>query len=314
MRKPWQMLLLFVVLLLLPVSAALANSAPPSPWTYFDFIIEDTTEEMVYFDVLLPMDGTTEDYTECNLELLAAYGLSPDCDLASYREGDAAFLTAHWTRAESFSDIKPGKNCRIDYAQWERFDPDMDFYVMRVGLFDAEGNLILLSEPAQRYERKFMQGDSVLHLDAATGELLEGGEFKVEPIILPIWLYIAYWVLSIQLFFPLLLTLATEMAVSAFFKLRTRKVFVVNFLTNPPMCVFLFFFVNVGELPYWPTLIVVELLVLVVEFLLYRKQYLREEPAKKLLTFVCTANVASFVVGMLLWTMLGSPSIGMIAM
>lgn len=305
MRKTWQKPLLFVLLLVLPLSAAQANSAPRSDWTYFGFQIENMPSDAVYLDVLLPMDETVEDYTACNMALIESSGLSADCDLVTYAEGNAAFVTAHWTEAVSFETVKEGRTCHFDYAQWERFDPDTDFYAMRVGLFDAEGRLILLSAPAQRHKGVLgflTRGNAVLVLDAATGELREGGEFNLNIITVPAWTVILVGLIVVQAIVPLAVTLMSEIVLGLMFGFPALSVMAVNIITNPILCLLMFVLVSMCGLPYGWILFILELLVLLAEYLLYHRAALRTAEKKRLAIYVVCANVLSFVCGMLLWT------------
>lgn len=102
---------------------------------------------------------------------------------------------------------------------------------------------------------------------------------------------------------PFAATLLLEWIVALCFKIRPVKyVFAINALTNPVMNLLLLFgsgFLIDGSLTYWIVLTGMELLVVLFEYLFYRKKLPHLSMARRL-AFTVTANAVSLAVGLVL--------------
>lgn len=98
------------------------------------------------------------------------------------------------------------------------------------------------------------------------------------------------------------LTLLAEFLVGLCFRMKPfRYIIFANLITNIPMNIILLLVNGIsGGLGYWIALIVLELVVLLVEFLFYRKKYKERKTVGIILLYTLVANAASLAAGVVL--------------
>ncbi len=100
---------------------------------------------------------------------------------------------------------------------------------------------------------------------------------------------------GIILVFPLLFTLVVEWIISLFFKLKPGKYVVyINIITNLAMNVLILIMYSTLVIDYLKIIICLEAAVMAVEYLYYSKKY-KNISKKRLVAFVITANLASWL-------------------
>ncbi len=98
------------------------------------------------------------------------------------------------------------------------------------------------------------------------------------------------------------LTLLVEFLVGLCFKMKPfRYIIFANLITNIPMNIILLFINSLSDgIGYWIALIVLELVVLLVEFLFYRRKYKERKTVGIILLYTLVANIASLAAGVAL--------------
>ncbi|MDL2220291.1 hypothetical protein LJC55_01340 [Eubacteriales bacterium OttesenSCG-928-N14] len=278
-------ILLLLCVVLLP---ALASANSPGPMTYLRTNIVDPPENMAYLDVLVPLDEADENYVEFSDGWIEA-GLPLDSELAAYRDEEGyVSYSAHYKTAAPLELFEEGYSISLwdgwpDNYSEEYYDLLEEFPVVKFAAIDAAGSVIQISDQVD-ISNSFVDIYYHMNENRVVVRPYSGG-YGLEHILLILLL-------------PALLTIGVEMLVGMAFGMRPlRRIFFVNLVTNPIFNLFLLFMGMRSS-----ALFVGEMVVVLIEYMTYRSIY-REDgiPAPMLFTYTLCANVASAVIGMLVF-------------
>ncbi len=296
MKKRFWFVSLFLLLLFVPSSISANSPAPPS---HFTVEISNRPEEAVYADLLLPMDASHEWYADFNEKATEDYGLDRNCQLAAYEEDGFVSYTFHFACASSEMDLRsnaenysPGNIALFCYSYEDIFDVNQYGYVLkhfkqaRIALADEEGNIIQVSDSfAFARDSLIKERSGYISYDAETNIAKDGTRSKY---------LLDYFVIT---FFIILFSCGVEILIALLFHFRGKELLVIlltNFITQLILHgVFLLFYRN-----YLLTLLIIELLVLVWEFTVYKLVW-KERSTALLIGYTLVANFASFIAGVI---------------
>lgn len=296
MKKRFWFVSLFLLFLFVPSSISANSPAPPS---YFTVEISNRPEEAVYADLLLPMDASHEWYVEFNEKATEDYGLDRNCQLAAYAEDGFVSYTFHFACAMSDMDLRSEEEyfsenmAHFCYA-YDIMGGDVNqygyicehFQQARIALADEEGNIIQVSDSFNLARDSLIEERSGhIAYDAETNIAKDGTRSKY---------LLDYFVIT---FLIILFSCGVEILIALLFRFRGKELLVIlltNFITQLILHgVFLLFYRN-----YLLTLLIIELLVLVWEFAVYKLVW-KERSTALLIGYTLVANFASFIAGVI---------------
>ena len=116
------------------------------------------------------------------------------------------------------------------------------------------------------------------------------------------YVFLFIGIIVLELLAAFALTLLCEFLVGLCFRMKPfRYIIFANLITNVPMNIVLLLVRSMsGGLGYWIALVVLELVVLLIEFLFYRKKYRGRKKVRYILLFTVAANAVSLGAGLLL--------------
>ena len=318
--RPWKKPPLFVVLLLLFVCSLSfpARANAPAPSTFFAITLENAPDDAYAVDFLIPEEKIPpEEYTECNGETLKEAGLSPDCELAKMNHDGYVSLMAHVSRSlfdgELYAEPQYGGGKEGDLFTRPIFSC-YDLLVakdisdsVRLAVFDREGHILAVSEPFEVMRSTPYRDYSMVTYNVSDGKAMtvrlgndeeNGGRNGGDRIILAIITLVLLAVAAV-------ITMIVEFLLALAFGLKPAWwTLLVNFFSNAVFNLLLVIFCigKANPVPYEGFLLVGELLVVLLEFLVYRMIY-KNLSGKRLLCYSFAANLASFAAALVITVM-----------
>ncbi|MBR0173594.1 MAG: hypothetical protein IJQ21_12490 [Lachnospiraceae bacterium] len=297
-RRKWQIVLFLVLGLLLFPRIVFANS--PGPVDHFSIILENVPAEATGVDVLVPVSEIPADsYLEEKEDVLAEAGLMPDCGLASYDDGFVSCL-GHYRDVEyDLAFDQSGRSVSIGGYLGngrELFPVLREMPQLKLAVYDKNGDILAVSDAFTTVSsfRYVFKGD--LTYDAASGHV----DVRMdESIAYLIFMALVPFILVISA----LVTVLIELVVGVICSMRPLSVIVkVTALTNIGMN--LLFYLLMATMPDFVPfnwLVILELVVIVVEYLIYIRKY-RQHSKVHVLVYTVIANLASAMIGLLFYS------------
>ena len=302
-RRKWQIVLFLVLGLLLFPRTVFANS--PGPVDHFSIILENVPAEATGVDVLVPVSEIPADsYLEEKEDVLAEAGLMPDCGLASYDDGFVSCL-AHYRDVEY--DLTFGQSGRsVSIGGYlgngrELFPVLREMPQLKLAVYDKNGDILAVSDAFTTVSsfRYVFKGD--LTYDAASGHVdVRMHESFAYGMIMSLIPFLIPFILVISA----LGTVLIELVVGVICSMRPLSVIVkVTALTNIGMnLVFYLLMATMPDFVPFNWLVILELVVIVVEYLIYIRKY-RQHSKVHVLVYTVIANLASAMIGLLFFSL-----------
>ncbi|MFV0412284.1 MAG: hypothetical protein ACK5L3_03305 [Oscillospiraceae bacterium] len=281
-------LLAIVAVLIFSAVPVYANGPVPGPSLviYFD---EKLPTDIAYVDLLVPIEVSSNDYSEFNRANGSKFNISDTSQIAQYNENGFVSYTFHFKGASSGMVIQ-GPEYESSYSvRFETGLEDLESKIdyIEVAFLNSQGDILHITEPikiASTLKGYFTGG---IDINPNTFKVINNGYYK------NIWMFIVFPILMIpRMAFSVIL----EVIIAYIFKLKPlRKIAFLNIATQ----VILTFFMMATSLSYWQSLIVGELAVYLIEALVMLLAY-KTYRKRRIITFVLVANTVTLCLGILL--------------
>ena len=286
-------LLCVILVCSLPVSV-FAN-APDYP-DYFDVNITNLPEEAVYADLLIRIDENDPNYTP-----FQPSDLGEDeallADIIDYSEDGYSSFTLHYKNAVSNNKINKyyddeyyvtfcyGYGYGSVYSQYT--DILNNYRKVKIALLDEDFKIIAVSEEADL--------SNISLVNAFTGYMyydVSDNSLEAEMYEPPLFVLIGGFLSMVVMFF----SVGIEVLAALIFGFRKKQllpILIANVCTQTVMrllyCVI--------PLSYWLETLILEFLIYLVEFLIYKK-FIKEADTKKILIYTIVANTVTLLLGL----------------
>ena len=284
-----------------------ANSPPPMPRFVFELL--HTPEEAVYMDLLIRMDETDPRYSELEEDNLPN-SFSESAEIITYCKDGFISYTFHYRGA--ISQIRLNEKSEVvffidstrriysgDTIIAEDHKQDIENRgEIRLALLDAQGNIVKISRPLSiRPSGLFSYSLGTFHYDASADSLEVDSESNLGAIL--VFLIVGIGGITLTCFTEWLVALSFDGV-----RKYSRLTVIVNIVSQLIMRVGQMFLLKVMYvfdivLVYLGMILLLEIMVYLCEFLLYRR-LMKDVSWKRCLAYTVCANTASLISGLLL--------------
>lgn len=298
MKRLFSALLIVVLLVILLSVSVAANSPAPAP--YYVFSVKNLPAGTAYVDMLIPLPSSDEHYVPLVKENLPE-GFTEQSEIVTYSEGEYRSYTFHYNGAESAICLNGGETVRFftketvsyDYTLTEHLNDVEMRGKIRLAMLDEDGNILKVSGILSlKPKGLFKNSLNTFDYDAAA-DILDVDSHSYAPMMILLGIVIAAGIAA---------TCLIEWAVSkCFFRTRPygKLVVITNVITQVVMWLLILLLWNVLHWNVLYATILLEILVYVTEFLIYRRK-MRAADWKMCLLYTVLANTASVILGPLL--------------
>lgn len=286
--------LCIILVCCLPVSV-FANS-PDYP-DYFFVYISNVPEEAVYADLLIKIDENDPKYTP-----FQASGLGDDKvllgEIADYFEDGYSSFTLHYKNAASNNKIEKefySDNYWVSFcgdyeynsvsSQYE--DVLKNYHKVKIALLDENFKVIAVSEEADLSNISLVNSfTGYMYYDAFQNSL--EANMYVPPFFIVIGGFLSFVVMS--------LSVGIEVIVALVFGLRKKQLVTVCYINICTQAVMRFLYCVI-PLAYWLETLILEFLIYLVEFLIYKK-HIKGVSTVRVLIYTVIANTVTLLLGL----------------
>jgi len=300
MKKMQKMLVACVLILLLisllPVSVY-ANS--PAPADYLYVLVSDKPDDAVYAELLIKID--TDDINYVDFQPNAhADDVSSVRELIEYNVDGYRSFTFHYKDAKSnmemedyYDDLYIAKFCNIAehtgyLTQYE--DLRENYHDIKIALMDKDYKILTVSDAGQiPKEKPFFVFYGGVTYNVSDGSITADEVFNPYSI-----LYAVVVLLSVCV--PILLSAGIEVVAALLFKFKGKQLLTV-FLANLSTQIAMYLLYAALPFTYLIETIILEVLVYLTEFFVYKKCF-KQMSTGKILLYTVVANTVSLLLGL----------------
>lgn len=287
------------IILVCSLSVPVFANAPDYP-DYFNVIITNLPEEAVYADLLIRIDENDPNYTP-----FQPSDLGEDeavlADIIDYSEDGYSSFTLHYKNAVSDNKLEKklysvysddylvtfcgGYGYGSAYSQYK--DILNNYRKVKIALLDEDFKIIAVSEEADL--------SNISLVNAFTGYMyydVSDNSLEAEMYEPPLFVLIGGFLSMVVMFF----SVGIEVLAALIFGFRKKQllpILIANVCTQAAMrllyCVI--------PLSYWLETLILEFLIYLVEFLIYKK-FIKEADTKKILIYTIVANTVTLLLGL----------------
>ena len=283
------------IILVCSLSVPVFANAPAYP-DYFDVNITNLPEEAVYADLLIRIDENDPNYTPFQSSFLGE-DEALLADIIDYSEDGYSSFTLHYKNSATYNKIEEYYNgeycvtfcCDYEYnSVYSQYEDILNNYgKVKIALLDKDFKIIAVSEEADL--------STISLVNAFTGYMyydVSDNSLEAEMYEPPLFVLIGGFLSMVVMFF----SVGIEVLAALIFGFRKKQllpILIANVCTQAAMrllyCVI--------PLSYWLETLILEFLIYLVEFLIYKK-FIKEADTKKILIYTIVANTVTLLLGL----------------
>ena len=285
-----------IAALLFPLNVS-ANA--PGPANSLSIELTNIPETVVFADLLIIIDKGDKNYTSVNENNLISNDLTSNSEIVLYSENGFESFTFHYKGASStikiykiyddkysYVDFCKGLEYREYFTQYE--DLLSNYRNVKIAFLDSRGNIISVSEKFKLpKESRWTIFAGYIQYDFDSGKIDLRTHINAYFIIFGV----------IYLVFFTIFSVGIETLIAVIFRFRRKEVGLVaavNILTQGLMRLLYLLL----PLSYFAATIILEALVYISEYIIFRKKMPEVKPSK-ILYFTIVANTVSLVSGLI---------------
>ena len=305
---PLLCLYLFATLSTISLPVLANGPGVPMPENVFEVsVINFYGEKPAGVDLLLPeAEIPPEDLLPQGSGDFGDYDLPADCMLATYNvDGYVSYLARFKGASHDMLQIyeyglgnggdgaeQPARQEKYRlyvYIGETGYDEIREMSSLILAIFDAEGNVRQVSDP---FTPGHFSTTKIKYVQITYNA--ESNETEIYFVTRGDWYLMLIFLAPLTVFIAMWLTVLIEVVIGLIFRMKPlRIIFLTTGISNLIMNILLIYLHSVKELPWIPVVIVLELLVLIAEFLIYKKKY-RDRSTVRILIYTIIANALSF--------------------